>query len=1823
MFKPCRSRSACVESAERSGTSGTAIVELFSEEDDGAAGYAESSMGAPPIIEDPAVIEIFGEGNRDDRKYCGIMERRLKGKKSTSPKLPTVWRSNRGENTLAGVADSPQNSYMIRISGNGSNLSLARCEWASRCPPSADIENNGSQIRQRRSRARSPASQSKGRSVGKATRSGKGKTSGKGDGSKHRRGEKERRRRKVNAVAATLPPQELSPPSLSPPAHTHHWYPSMSACERHQQAAVANVAPFARTDQGDTGTTPTYKRVCHVITTTATPGEERAGDIAVPMAIGDGEHSPSKSRPRRPRSAKKVTEGSWGRRVDKSGDERPASPTVEITASEAAVMSEKEACSPLREPAPSTVTGFVFVDPSTPVKQFRYTETVQSGYGGAGQPWRPHPLCPVHSPQSGGGHIPHSANHLSHRSHSPPQLGPTLPAPTYYSANSYAAPWTWEQQQPQHFGELLYPPSGGSTVTEYQFYGGPVAEGAWYPAQQPPMVSWDGATAAGYSWSGGMVSNALPPFAAVQGAPPASQWSAPFEQLLLESHGHQGDGNLCHAQFPQSGLQRQLSPEGLGTSGSPSARTHDWLQIPSVLSDLGIGSKWGRTVTESFETIPKPQSVAKPTVRGSDAFFWSWQGAKPQRRRASTSATDVKAFIRRASMSGRHETGRRRSSVNVQEATDLRTRRRASVSAQRDMRRRSSASVQGAVKVLRTRRRGSLNGERDMRRRSSANVKEAGRSQWARRRSSAGSWKSLKGNRGSFSGNSMSERPHVHLSRDRASCSRPTATVDRNAKHRCGCSASARPNTNSLTRTPSINSCCCCCQETVPFHACCHGSCCGQMSRSWSMPCIPRVATSLQECHAHGAGLAKQLINNRRYTTQSGVPHACAMAARASCSHSPITVPVEVRITHQCSASPTLYPIPVPSLMTTAPLGGGPFQPQATEQKQSDEDMYLILPSKSGQDVVYHARHISPVLRLPSVQGVLETAGRQPYCGALTMPAASAVVSTWESEAQNAEAMKKKRDDRRRVLSSRKSWMKSTQAAGKALTANRSQKVSREPPKRASRASVVYSDKQDTEREEDLVEAGEQLTFVTKRKSAPSKRASVATEPDAMFKSALHSSVDADDLDKRSHKTSRRASRSSRKPSLATGRRFLDRSELGNLKGREDTSELGPTSRRASAVAGLRRKSAGQVEMESPDDSSARTERLGTGTLQVPLFELSSSDSPREEPHAAVEKTGKVSAEQASGLESQESTKEGTELTPAAEPPQQTGTGSSIDVRLTSRRPSDVILEERPEVEKRPLCTEINFALLVSIACIVWIIVIFTLTRRDEKTEYTELPAGAVALHFPTLSYTIPVELHHQTASTSTTELSPEISVCSSSICVQEGHRLREHMNREYSPCENFYRYVCETQRATPVLPSGGGAFSSVDTLLQEYLASVLRDYVLDENHRDVALVRALYSKCSRPAGDPLVDLQKEVFATLPIKRWPYKGNSLQSSDIWRMAGLLIRRFGVVTILEVSLGVKPGRTAAPTVELSYPRYLRTEDYSLGAVDTLRDAVLEAARELESSGDADSLVSQVMSVAATLATLAGNVTARQVLFTEYKDVTVNTRTFIESVFGNDLRSDIIVALREPRLLTDQLPALISTESVAAFMNYLGFRIIVSFAALFNSNRAASLRSVLSLELAGRILPAEMNWLLCMRAVERVQPACLGKALAMQQAAAGISATSRLWLIELEDSFYRHLPRVAWMTEQSLKTIGDKFERVRIERAVDAASWKLCTHRPLKTLDEGSSLRTFVRAAGEYQRERLRQIKKPSRPIDAGHVFDMHSRSCCAPSTISGWTSGCSL
>ncbi|KAH6938669.1 hypothetical protein HPB50_011694 [Hyalomma asiaticum] len=951
MFDPCHSRSSSVKSAERTRTSDT-IGASFSDEEQGATGYAESSMGAPPIIENTAVMNIFNNDTRDNRKGVGIIRRTPKEKKSAKLKPRATRASGRDEDTTGVAAGAPKNSGGIRIYGNGGHLSLVTCESVNRSPTLAAMANNRYQPKQRQSRARSLTS---GRGDGRTIHSGTDKKhKRKKDDSKKGQHVKERHHGKVTDYAATSSPQEFTPPLLLSPTLIHNC--TVRTNEEPMQATTADVLPIKKADQGDSGTMPKYKQNYN----------------SVLAATGDGKHS------------RQDMKGTVNRRGREINDEGRAYTSVKDTAPEVAVTWGNEA--PLGETTQSAVTGYVFVDPSTPVREFRYAETVQTGYGSAGQqPWRqprrPHPLCPVHSPQSDRGQIP-----LSARYSSPPQGVPT------------PAPWTWVQEQPPlQYGEPVYSPSGTAPVPDYQFHGGQFSGSAWYPAQQPSTVGWDGGADPGYIWSGGFTANPHPQYAGPSAAIPAQlplyqenayQGTVAFHQMSPQPYGRQGDANFIPAQFAQTLIQQ-------------------------------------------------------------------------------------------------------------------------------------------------------------------------------------------------------------------------------------------------------------------------------------------------------------------------------------------------------------------------------------------------------------------------------------------------------------------------------------------------------------------------------------------------------------------------------------------------------------------------------------------------------------------------------------------------------------------------------------------------------------------------------------------------------------------------------------------------EHMDRESSPCDNFYRYVCKIRPGNPAQQLGGGTFASVDARLEESIASSLRDYILNERHRDVALVRALYSTCLRPTGHSLAALQKEVFSKLPMKRWPYKGSTLRSSNIWQMAGTLVRRFGVVSILEVSLGIKPS-TTRPTIELRYPRYLHADDYSLGGVDALRDAVLEATRELGSSDDGDNLVSQVMSVATTLAALSSNATVRQVLFTRCEDLAVNIRTFIQSLFEGELRRDVVVALREPRLLTEQLQALITTANVTAFINYLGFRIIVYFAALSDSNRVASLQSVLSSEATGRVIPPEKKWFLCLQLVDRVQPACLGHALAMQQAAERTSAATRLWLARLEDQFYRNLPSVAWMTERSLKKLGDKLESLPIMNAVDAPSWNMCTVRPLNSLDEGSTLRMFAHAAGEYQRERLRQINKASRPLDPGRVFDMQSR-----------------
>ncbi|KAH6938670.1 hypothetical protein HPB50_011695 [Hyalomma asiaticum] len=395
-----------------------------------------------------------------------------------------------------------------------------------------------------------------------------------------------------------------------------------------------------------------------------------------------------------------------------------------------------------------------------------------------------------------------------------------------------------------------------------------------------------------------------------------------------------------------------------------------------------------------------------------------------------------------------------------------------------------------------------------------------------------------------------------------------------------------------------------------------------------------------------------------------------------------------------------------------------------------------------------------------------------------------------------------------------------------------------------------------------------------------------------------------------------------------------------------------------------------------------------------------------------AEENTKESAEHSAKESAEHSGKEndqqggGDEVAPPDEVPsegdnERNSGGGEPEPQVADVAPAAEIRKQVPESGTCTLYPESRFAILIGLVCFIWIVVVYFLAlpsnqgdRSTDNRDSTRTP-----LTFPTLVETPVTVAPVTTAETGTrSEVPSNIYLCSTDRCIDEGERLRRQINEEMSPCDNFYRYVCSNwELETPVQDFGQGVSVSADVLLEEAMAVTLGDYILNERNIDVGLARLLYRACLRPTGNSSAFLQKEVFAALPVRAWPYNGSHLKTDDIWDLAGALVRRYGIVSILDVTIGVQRGHTGR-TIELSYPRHLFVkEDYANAEVlETLRSAVVEAAKEFGWSSEVSSLTSQIISVAQSLADIVDDSSSWEVLvwkFDEFIDSNRDIGTFL--------------------------------------------------------------------------------------------------------------------------------------------------------------------------------------------------------------------------------------
>ncbi|XP_077523504.1 neprilysin-2-like [Amblyomma americanum] len=457
-----------------------------------------------------------------------------------------------------------------------------------------------------------------------------------------------------------------------------------------------------------------------------------------------------------------------------------------------------------------------------------------------------------------------------------------------------------------------------------------------------------------------------------------------------------------------------------------------------------------------------------------------------------------------------------------------------------------------------------------------------------------------------------------------------------------------------------------------------------------------------------------------------------------------------------------------------------------------------------------------------------------------------------------------------------------------------------------------------------------------------------------------------------------------------------------------------------------------------------------------------------------------------------------------------------------------------------------------------------------------------------------------------------KIYYCSSDVCNAEAAYLKSLISKSIKPCDNFYEYVCEGWTKSHAIPGeGAGAGLSMDTLLQDRLASDVEPTLLGIPDADVKTAAALHEDCMRRDkvghdGDTVVNVARELFQAWAIKEWPiFKGKTITHSTAWLFAGELVRDLNVAALATVGVGVSPKVLEAAAIELDEPRLVFScNDASRPAVTKLfKDALMEvmsrfaAASATVGSGDVDDVLGVFTRLASSPA-IAASPDTSPLVYTNVKLIELDTgfKNFLEGVFNIIVTIDgtTEVVLKSPDYLRNHLPAAMQELSPHAVVNYLGFMALVK-AAPFFPERFSNLRQIFGKDVLGRTLPdVSQTKTLCLLAVQQVLPACFAKAAVKLRGMSRTDLPLTEWLSRLESSFGRHQERVAWINELSALIVRYRLKRNR--RVAFSSRHEPCAPSPQEIPRRSEHpLRFFHQVSMLQEQKRLQLVLKTGQEV----------------------------
>lgn len=467
---------------------------------------------------------------------------------------------------------------------------------------------------------------------------------------------------------------------------------------------------------------------------------------------------------------------------------------------------------------------------------------------------------------------------------------------------------------------------------------------------------------------------------------------------------------------------------------------------------------------------------------------------------------------------------------------------------------------------------------------------------------------------------------------------------------------------------------------------------------------------------------------------------------------------------------------------------------------------------------------------------------------------------------------------------------------------------------------------------------------------------------------------------------------------------------------------------------------------------------------------------------------------------------------------------------------------------------------------------------------------------------------------------------CETRVCERESVYLTSYLDWGVSPCDDFYKFVCNRWKS--LYPE---VATSVDSLLVQKVEEDIYHSLTSQTRPSNKVLKAqsLISACvHKPFTESHRAALVDFMGELGLRGWPFQRDTKTLTDVWKSASLLLRNLGLAVLVSVKVEPDPENEERYVIALGDPDLLIGQYGSQeSALPDWYSMAVTSCFKVFTSGKYVDIARRVREFSARLAEAATDRGSEVFAASRFKMVQLkhhaNLIQLLTFIFGNItvVHSRMKVLVKTEQYFRDLRTVMHVTKGVDV-LNYLGFRALLHISPLL-PDQALEMASLQMRQLTGTRRLSWPRWRRCVRMFEKVTPAVFLHAYADMHR--NLPNKDKLWslLNDIQASFVLAINSAPWMSIDDKLMLRDRLSRIKLEMFHKFVAKRSHKHSPSEFVPDvkpGNVISVYRTLARQLMERRLGRIKArrdraavkwKGSVFDTWPVFDRDSDSIFVP------------